>query len=338
MDGGLGDCLASPRVRTSATFVLLVGVCVGCAEPTSVPGADLPEALDDRAAITPIERDLSLDASEVRLGARLFSDPALSHDGAVACVACHDLASGGDEGSVRSALPWRAPGVINVPSIFNLRYLEVFSWSGRWSSIDAQIDAAMRAPHSLATETSDAVERIRPSYAGDFEAVFPGTGLTEATFRAALAAYLYSLVTPDSAFDRYLSGDTSALSPEAADGFALFQDRGCISCHQGAGIGGNLYQRFGVMEDYFAGREPTRADLGRFAVTERERDRHVFRVPSLRNVELTAPYFHDGSAATLEDAVQVMARYQLGWRFSDVEIAHVVAFLRSLTGVPVEPS
>jgi cytochrome c peroxidase len=195
-----------------------------------------------------------------------------------------------------------------------------------------QIDVAAAAPHALATPVEDAADGARPTYERDFEAIY-ADGLNATNLRDALTEYLRSLTTPNAPFDRFLRGDESALEPEARHCWELFRSYGCVTCHQGVNVGGNLFQRFGVMEEYLEARPvQTRADLGRFAVTEREGDRHVFRVPGLRNVALTAPYFHDGSARTLEDAIQVMARYQLGRQLTADQVCSIAAFLRSLTG------
>jgi cytochrome c peroxidase len=157
-------------------------------------------------------------------------------------------------------------------------------------------------------------------------------GLTPFSLREVVALYSLSLITPNSRFDRYLRGEL-ALSSDEQQGYDLFRDYGCISCHQGINVGGNMLQKFGVMRDYFAGRSDlTPADQGLFAKTGREEDRYVFRVPSLRNVALTAPYFHDGSRATLEDAVTTMASYQLGRELSAEQAGQIAAFLRTLTG------
>ena len=140
-------------------------------------------------------------------------------------------------------------------------------------------------------------------------------------------------MTPNARFDRYLQGDANAITASERAGYDLFKRYGCIACHQGANVGGNMFQKFGVMGDYFAARgSPTNADLGRYLVTGQERDRHVFKVPSLRNVELTAPYFHDASAATLEQAVGIMFRYQLGRVPTNSDVSAIVAFLKTLTG------
>jgi cytochrome c peroxidase len=164
-----------------------------------------------------------------------------------------------------------------------------------------------------------------------FREIYP-EGLTPQSLREAIAMYCLSLVTPDSKFDRYLREEL-ALDAEEQAGYELFREYGCVSCHQGINIGGNMLQRFGVMRDYFADRgHVAPADYGLYTATSREEDRFVFRVPSLRNVALTAPYFHDGSATTLEQAVDVMALYQLGRSLSPEDVARIVAFLRTLTG------
>ena len=156
---------------------------------------------------------------------------------------------------------------------------------------------------------------------------------TEKTVKDAIATFERSLITPNSPFDKYLKGDNKALSDKAKKGFDIFKDYGCASCHQGVNLGGNMFQTMGVMSNYFENKENiTEKDLGRYNVTKLEEDKYVFRVPSLRNVELTAPYFHDGSAETLEDAISVMAKYQLGREFSKEETEALAAFLRSLTG------
>ncbi len=171
-----------------------------------------------------------------------------------------------------------------------------------------------------------------PSYTAEFTAAFRD-GVTEANTRRAIADFERTLLTRGAPFDRFLAGDQQALSPEARAGYETFKAVGCIACHQGRNVGGNMFQRFGVLGDYFKDRGNVKgSDYGRYNVTKNEADRYVFRVPSLRNVEHTAPYFHDGSAATLTQAVQVMARYQLGRKLADDQVAGIIAFLSSLSG------
>jgi cytochrome c peroxidase len=321
------------RRTTIASFA--IALASACTSADSAADIDLTSEPppDESSFVRPIPIDATFDPARAGLGERLFADPRLSEDGTVACTSCHDLADGGDAGNEVTELPGRTRGTINVPGIFNLRYQFRWSWTGRWTVMSDQIDAAMRAPHSLHTEPADAVERIRAAYARDFDRVYPGTGLNLDTFHDAVTEYLSSLTTPNAPFDRFLRGETSALSGDARAGWELFQSLGCVSCHQGINIGGNMFQRFGVMDDYFAPpREPLPSDAGREAITHDPRDLHVFRVPSLRNVALTAPYFHDGRTATLPEAVRVMARYQLGRTIAPAEVDQLVAFLESLTG------
>jgi cytochrome c peroxidase len=289
-------------------------------------------ARSDGELVLPVPLDPGVDERRAALGERLFHDPVLSSDGTVSCASCHDLARGGADGQPHSTLPGREPGPVNVPTVLNVGLNFRWSWTGRWELMAQQIDVAMIARHALATSVEGAVEAARPTYAHDFERIY-ADGLNETNLLDALTEYLRSLTTPNAPFDRFLRGDESALDPEARRGWELFRSYGCVTCHQGVNVGGNLFQRFGVMEEYLEARPvQTRADLGRFAITEREADRHVFRVPGLRNVALTAPYFHDGSAATLEDAIQVMARYQLGRQLTPDQVHALAAFLRSLTG------
>ncbi len=168
--------------------------------------------------------------------------------------------------------------------------------------------------------------------AAEFKQIYP-EGVHAKTIADALAVFQRSLVTPNARFDKHLRGDKNALTVEELKGYQLFKSYGCVACHQGVNVGGNMFQTFGVMGDYFSKRgNPTEADLGRFNVTKNEADKHAFKVPSLRNVALTAPYFHDGSAATLGDAVDVMFRYQLGRSAPAQDKELIIKFLHTLTG------
>jgi cytochrome c peroxidase len=331
--------VASARsvTRDLACLALLTGLsaCAADLPDATTLADDAPEieATSDSDLVLPIPLDVPYDRPRAALGERLFRDPLLSHDGQVRCASCHDLAQhGGADGLVHSALPGRPAGPINVPTVFNVALNFRWSWSGHWEHMSDQIDAAMEAPHAMATSVDDALPRLEATYAHDFAAVYP-EGLTADTVRDALGEYLHSLTTPNARFDQFLRGRTEALTDDEQRGWTLFREIGCVSCHQGMNVGGNLFQRFGVVDDYIgARREPTPADLGRARFTHLDADRLVFRVPSLRNVALTAPYFHDGSAPTLERAVQVMAHYQLGRRLPDDDVRLLVAFLGSLTG------
>jgi cytochrome c peroxidase len=196
------------------------------------------------------------------------------------------------------------------------------------------VDGPVQSVFEMGSTWEQVLGKLRgdPTYAAAFTTLYP-EGLGREAVKNAIAEFERSLLTPRSRFDRHLEGDTGALTAEEKAGYLKFKSYGCISCHQGVNIGANLFQRMGVIGDYFADRgNITKADLGRFNVTGQEADRHVFKVPSLRNVAVTAPYFHDGSAATLEEAVAVMAKYQLGRPLPPQDLADIVKFLGTLTG------
>jgi cytochrome c peroxidase len=276
---------------------------------------------------------LTLDPQKVELGKRLFRDRRISGDRKLACIDCHAFDRGGANGEARSSFEGRNPVPVNVPSVFNSAFSFRFGWAGNLEDIGQQLDAAMEASAAMAGTWDEATLRLIDDAAirDAFDRLY-SDGLTPFSLREVVALYSLSLITPNSRFDRYLRGEL-ALSSDEQLGYDLFRDYGCISCHQGINVGGNLLQKLGVMRDYFAGRSDlTPADQGLFAKTGREEDRSVFRVPSLRNVALTAPYFHDGSRATLEDAVTTMASYQLGRELSAEQTGQIAAFLRTLTG------
>jgi cytochrome c peroxidase len=316
-----------------------------CADSDTPHGAvETPDAVERASVgdepILPLPPPAPLSSSEatrVALGQRLFVDPILSGDGKVTCGACHLAENGGADGR---KMPWareKASGVLNVPSIYNLAYSDAFNWGGRYRTLEEQIDAPIVGPLLMATTWPDIVKRLRANgeYVSLFTQAYPD-GITVSNVRNSLVAYERALATPNSRFDRFLRGDSAAVSDDEREGYALFKVNGCAACHQGANVGGNMFAKFGVMRDYFADRgNVTEADMGRFLATGDEADRFVFRVPSLRNIELTAPYFHDGSVETLEQAVRVMSVYQLGRALSADDINKIVAFLRTLTAQPV---
>jgi cytochrome c peroxidase len=321
-------------------FVVLCGAC-GAERETSTPPAgtfrapfstaEAPAASDH--ALAPLPRQLTLDAAKVELGKQLFHDVRISGDQKLACIDCHAFERGGARAEARSNFEGRKPVAVNIPSVFNSAFSFRFGWAGNLEDIGQQLDAAMESSAMMAGTWDEATLRLveDPAIRKAFDGLY-ADGLTPPNLREAVALYSLSLITPNSRFDRYLRGEL-ALGPDEQRGYDLFRGYGCIGCHQGINIGGNLLQRFGVMRDYFAGRTHlTPADQGLFAKTGLEADRHVFRVPSLRNVALTAPYFHDGSSATLEDAVTIMASYQLDRDLNAEQAAQIAAFLRTLTG------
>ena len=284
--------------------------------------------------ISPIAPILGLDPLKVQLGERLFGDKSLSEDGTVACVTCHDLARGGVNQTPRSFGIGRLESEVNAPTVFNAALNFRQFWDGRAASLEEQIDGPILNPKEMGTTWSRCAARIagNPDYGDAFGRSYKGR-IDADSIKDAIAAYERSLVTPDSRFDHYLLGQRDAISPAEKRGYQLFKDFGCVSCHQGMGVGGNMFEVFGAVVDYYKDHAETSiADRGRYNITHDESDRHVFKVPSLRNVALTAPYFHDGSAKTLGDAVRLMGKYQLGRDLTDDEVGAVTDFLKTLTG------
>ena len=307
------------------------------------PSRDLPPpdpvALSTRTAeaVLPLPPVPDLPPEKVALGKALFLDPRLSHDNTIACASCHDLLTAGHDKRRYSVGVGGAVGGVNAPSVFNAALSFVQFWDGRAASLEEQAAGPVHNPLEMASDWKEVLAKLNADNAlvSRFELVYRQRPTAENVVDA-IATFERTLLTVNSPFDRYLRGDEQAIDADAKAGFRLFKAVGCASCHQGANFGGNMFQRFGVMLDYAQGRPdgkpPTEADLGRFNVTHREEDRFVFKVPGLRNVALTAPYFHDGSVTRLEDAVAVMGKSQLGRELSADEIRRLVAFLRTLTG------
>jgi len=284
--------------------------------------------------ITPLPLTVSLDRRKVELGQRLFNEPKLSGDGSVSCAHCHNLAAGGVDHLPHSRGIGGKEGGINEPTVFNSGLNFRQFWDGRAETLEEQIDGPLQNPAEMGGTWLRAITALSqdPYYQGKFKTIYD-EGISEHSIKDALATFERSLITPNARFDRFLRGEHTALNAEELAGYRLFKQIGCTSCHQGQNIGGNMYQKLGIMDDYFAARgQVSEADMGRFNVTKREEDRHFFRVPSLRNVAVTPPYLHDGSAKTLDDAVKVMARYQLGKELDAADVTRIVAFLRTLTG------
>lgn len=300
----------------------------------SIAATDGARSLPAQEPITPIPLRQELDAGKVALGRALFHDLRLSRDNTVSCASCHQLAAGGDDGRTLPVGIGAAIGVVNTPTVLNSGLNFVQFWDGRALTLEEQIDGPINNPNELGSDWPTVLSRLRSDegYRELFSALYP-EGITRVTVRESIATFERSLLTPNSRFDRYLRGDLDAITQQELQGYQHFKGYGCISCHQGVAVGGNMYERMGIVHDYFAERGTiTEADYGRFNVTGLEEDRFEFKVPGLRNVALTAPYFHDGSASTLEEAVRTMARYQLGRPLPEDDIGAIVAFLRTLTG------
>ncbi|MFM2407334.1 MAG: hypothetical protein RL358_76 [Pseudomonadota bacterium] len=277
---------------------------------------------------------VKLDTQKVALGKRLFLDVRLSRDDTVACLSCHDLNTGGTDNRARSIGVAGGMGAVNAPTVLNSGFNFVQFWDGRAVSLEAQVDGPVNHPQEMASTWPLVLSKLTQDamYVAQFNALYED-GMTVSNIKNALAIFERSLITPNSRFDKFLRGDQNALNAQEKQGYALFQSSGCASCHQGVNLGGNMYEKMGLMGDYFADRgNLTDADNGRYNVTHNPDNMHEFRVPSLRNVALTAPYFHDGNAATLEQAINIMVKYQLGRAMPAEDIDSIAAFLRTLTG------
>jgi len=282
----------------------------------------------------PIPLSLKFDAGKVALGRKLFHDKRLSANNTISCASCHVLSTGGTDNRTHSIGINGAEGNINSPTVFNSGFNFVQFWDGRAATLEDQIDGPVTNPKEMGTTWPQVLAALNQdaTYRADFANLYAGK-ISVPNIKDAIATFERSLVTPNSLFDQYLRGNKAALSKNEAHGYQLFQSYGCSACHQGVNLGGNMYERMGLVGDYFGDRgNVTEADQGRFNVTKNENHRHHFRVPSLRNVGLTAPYFHDGSVATLSEAVRVMVKYQLGRTIPESEIDDIVAFLFTLTG------
>lgn len=291
--------------------------------------------VDTREPITPIPMEIRLDARKVALGRRLFHDPQLSSDNTISCAHCHNLANGGVDGLPRSFGIGGKEGKINAPTVFNSGFNFRQFWDGRAATLEDQIAFPMNNPLEMGSTWDEVIAKLEQDavYRRDFAAIYP-EGIRPSTVKDAIATFERSLITPNGKFDRFLRGDKHALDEDELAGYVLFKNLGCVSCHQGMNVGGNMYEKLGLFGDYFAHRGNVQeVDYGRYNVTRNEEHRYEFRVPSLRNVALTAPYFHDASVATLEQAVVVMGKYQLGVDLSKDEIAKLVKFLGTLTGI-----
>lgn len=337
------------RARSSVLLVLTaLAVVVGCnrtqpaasggATPPPTPTPPTPAAPAEPSAnepLAPLPPVGTLDANKVTLGRRLYHDTRLSGDSTLSCASCHSLDRGGvDPQVVRTSTGIRGQvGPINAPTVLNSRFNFVQFWDGRSPDLTDQAGGPVTNPKEMGATWAQVLPRLSgdPTYVAAFGAAYPD-GVTQHNVQDAIATYEMTLVTP-SRFDRWLGGDATALTEQERQGYATFKQVGCTACHNGVNAGGGMYQRMGLVRDYFADRgSPTDADNGRYNVTHQAVDRHFFKVPTLRNVEHTAPYFHDGSRATLEEAVQAMGRYQLGSELDASQVRLIVAFLRSLTG------
>ena len=280
--------------------------------------------------IQPIRPVQDVNLAQVELGKMLYFDPRLSKSGFISCNSCHNLSMGGTDNLKTSIGHNWQRGPINAPTVLNSSLNLAQFWDGRAADLKEQAGGPIANPGEMAFTHTLAIDVLQsiPQYVNQFKLVF-GTGdINIDQVTQAIAEFEKTLVTPNSRFDQWLLGDANAITAEEHAGYQLFKTSGCVACHNGPALGGNSFQKMGVVEPYQA-KSPAE---GLSAVTGKDADRFKFKVPTLRNVEMTYPYFHDGEAETLAEAVDVMGRLQLGKKFSDKENAQIVAFLKTLTG------
>jgi cytochrome c peroxidase len=279
------------------------------------------------AELVPIPVDIKVDDRKVHLGEKLFFDKILSKDKTLACASCHNLQHNGAGMTAYTKGIEGQVGDFNVPTVYNAVYNFRQFWDGRAKNLKEQalnpITNAVEMGNSLPVVLHDLKESS--IYPPLFKEIYDD-GITQANLADVLAEYEKTLITPNSPFDLYLKGDLDALTAKEVEGYRLFKTKGCISCHNGVNIGGNLYNKFGIYKDAES------RELGRYNTTHKEQDKYVFKVPSLRNIALTAPYMHDGRAETLKEAVNIMSKYQLGRPMQKDELESIVLFLETLTG------
>lgn len=327
--------------RTPIFLIIAVGLTVWALwghfmSPSAemvMPVSEIPASSGQQ--VTPLPLQVSLDPAKVRLGRQLFHDPRLSRDNTISCAFCHDLRTGGMDSQAHAVGIDGRVGELNSPTVFNSGFNFRQFWDGRASTLEEQAAGPVHSPIEMDSSWEQVIDKLTqdPVYLKAFDAIW-GEPVKAQHIQSALATFQRSLITPNAPFDRFLRGDSKALSEEAHRGWDLFRNMGCISCHQGVNIGGNMFANLGVMGDYFSDLDrPLRpSDMGRYNVTGHDADRHLFKVPSLRNIARTAPYFHDGSVESLGEAVEIMARYQLGVLIDESDRDALLAFLNTLNG------
>ncbi|NJM65445.1 MAG: cytochrome-c peroxidase [Acaryochloris sp. RU_4_1] len=284
--------------------------------------------------IEPIPLHVSLNMEKVILGKQLFHDPKLSKNNTISCASCHDLTMGGIDRRAHSLGINGQIGAINAPTVLNNSFHFKQFWDGRASSLEEQVDGPIHAANEMGSSWPEIIEKLKqsPEYVNAFDKLYE-KDISADHIKDAIATFERSLYTPNSRFDQFLRGNANALSDPEKEGYRRFKGYGCVACHQGVLLGGNMYQKFGVFGDYIKERgNETKADLGRYNVTGKAEDRYMFKVPSLRNISLTAPYFHDGSVKTLDEAVKVMVKYQLGREPNQKDVDLIIQFLKTLNG------
>jgi cytochrome c peroxidase len=287
-------------------------------------------ALSAQEPIQPIAPVKEINLAQVELGKKLYFDPRLSKSGFISCNSCHNLSMGGTDNLKTSIGHNWQQGPINAPTVLNSSMNVAQFWDGRAADLKEQAGGPIANPGEMAFTHTLAIDVLAsiPEYVTEFKQVFGTDKIDIDQVTEAIAEFEKTLVTPNSRFDQWLLGDKDAITEQELAGYNLFKSSGCVACHNGPAVGGTSFQKMGVVEPY----KTKSGAEGLAGVTGKDADRFKFKVPTLRNVELTYPYFHDGEAETLEEAVEIMGRLQLGKKFTAEENAQIVAFLKTLTG------
>ncbi|MCL1058107.1 cytochrome-c peroxidase [Shewanella gelidimarina] len=304
-------------IKLTTLTIAIAAICSASSFAASEPIEIIPAAV-----ITNPEK--------VELGKMLFFEPRLSKSGFISCNSCHNLSLGGVDALPTSIGHHWQQGPINSPTVLNAEYGLAQFWDGRAKDLQEQAGGPIANPKEMGFSHELAVDTIRsmPAYQTRFASVYQTNNISIDAITDAIAEFEKTLVTPNAPFDQYLLGDKSAINSDAKAGYQLFKDKGCVSCHNGPAVGGTMYMKMGLVKPFHT-KNPAE---GRKGVTGKEADKFVFKVPTLRNIELTYPYFHDGSVWNLADAVNTMADIQLGQALTATETKQMVSFLNSLTG------
>ncbi len=285
--------------------------------------------------LQPLVKTKNINPEKTRLGEYLFNDTRLSHDSNMSCASCHNLYTNGADNNALRIGSNNTLLDTNTLTVFNSSLNHQQFWDGRAATLEEQINFVLSSEKEFNSNWSQVISKLAQDkiLLKRFNDIY-SDGMNADNIRNAIATFERSLITSNSRFDQYLLGDIDALSSQEKKGYRLFKSYGCVACHQGSNVGGNMFMKFGVFGNYY----PTDItssnthNLGRYNITKNEADRFVFRVPSLRLVTLTAPYFHDGSIETLTEAIKIMARHQLGRNISKQHIDDIIAFLKTLPG------
>ncbi|MFM9912085.1 MAG: cytochrome-c peroxidase [Methylophilaceae bacterium] len=328
------------KIGLVVLFAVLIAAFVIKINPPTPPAVTLipveneARTLVSSAPVTPIPLTLNANPQKAALGQKLFSETRLSRDNSISCASCHTLSTGGVDGKRYSTGTNGKINKVNTPTVLNAALGFRQFWDGRAVTLEEQVELVLTLPEQMNSDWEITLAKLRTdaNYTRQFAKLY-ADGLTKANVANAIAEFERTLITPNARFDKFLRGDANAISFQEKEGFETFKRYGCVSCHQGVLLGGNMFERMGSVRDYFKDRGNIQpADLGHYNVTHNETHRYYFKVSSLRNIEKTAPYFHDGSAKTMAEAVETMAKYNLGITMAKQDVNNIVAFFKTLTG------